>query len=238
MSLVDAETSNELGPLVRGSTVNLADIGTNQLSAVLTWSGSPIIKSVAFYLDSATVTATENGAPWALLGDNARQNLEYVPWTATIGTHTIVAELFDQRNRNGDLLCAVTYTFTIVDGVDGVDEVVTTGGTGPVSNQISAMEDDPEASNTKLSTKLEEASNTKLSTKLEDWLLPILVGLAMVVTTTTVVVQRRRSQRSSALELNWDEGQEYADCGASVDHTDFVDPASKTDAEWEWDTIA
>ena len=116
MMLVDAEAHEELGPLVRGCAVNLAEIGTNQLSAVLMWNGSPNVKSVAFYLDSATITATENTTPWALLGDNARQNLQYVPWAATIGNHTIVAELFDQKNLNGDRLCAVTYAFTVVDG--------------------------------------------------------------------------------------------------------------------------
>jgi len=118
MTLVDAEAHEELGPLVRGSTVNLADLDTTQLSAVLTWSGSPNVKSVAFYLDSAAITATENAAPWSLLGDTRRGGLRYyTPWAATPGDHTIVAELFDKKNRRGGRLCAVTYTFTIVDGV-------------------------------------------------------------------------------------------------------------------------
>ena len=115
MRLVNALTHEELDPLDRFSTVDLAALGTNQLSVVLTWNGSPDVESVAFYLDSEAITHTENGAPWALLGDNNRRNnLRYVPWTAEVGPHTIVAELFDQKsNRNGDLLCAVTYTFTI-----------------------------------------------------------------------------------------------------------------------------
>jgi hypothetical protein len=118
MTLVDAEAHEELGPLVRGSTVNLADLDTTQLSAVLTWSGSPNVKSVAFYLDSASITATENAAPWSLLGDTRRGGRRYyTPWAATPGDHTIVAELFDKKNRRGGHLCAVTYTFTIVDGV-------------------------------------------------------------------------------------------------------------------------
>ena len=119
MALVDAEAHEVLGPLVRGSTVNLADLGTNQLSTVLTWSGSPNVKSVAFYLDSAAITTTENAAPWSLLGDTGRGrgNLQYAPWAATAGNHTILAELFDKKKRKGERLCAVTYTFTIVDGV-------------------------------------------------------------------------------------------------------------------------
>jgi len=118
MTLVDAEANEEVGPLVRHSTISLADLGTDQLSAVLTWSGTTSLRSVAFYLDSDTITTTENAAPLCLLGDNGRnRNRQYTPWTATTGTHTIVAELFNGKKLRGDLLCTVTYTFTIVDRV-------------------------------------------------------------------------------------------------------------------------
>ena len=104
MTLVDAEANEEVGPLVRHSTINLADLGTDQLSAVLTWSGSPSVRSVGFYLDSATITTTENAAPYSLLTDYKKnRNRRYIPWTATPGTHTIVAELFNRKKLDGYL---------------------------------------------------------------------------------------------------------------------------------------
>ena len=210
--LVDASTvpATDLY-LIDGITIILASIGTSMISIRYEHT---IVSSEPPGSVSFQVTGTGTGFTHVetsapyTLLGDKRRGRKYTAWSPDAGVYELTVTAFA---GNGEVLNQIITTLTIAEG--------------PVSSQILSTGADPQLSQ-------------KSSTKLEDWLLPVLVVLAVVVTIATVVVQRRRSQRSSALELDWDDRHEYADCGTSVDHTGRVDPASKKDAELEWETIA
>lgn len=80
IEVVDVITSKTVGLLTQGASYDLEGLETDQLTLVARWDGVPELESVAFYLNSDTVTKVENEAPYSLLGDVSGYSI-FEPWT-------------------------------------------------------------------------------------------------------------------------------------------------------------
>jgi hypothetical protein len=106
--LINAVTDQPIGELKDSATIDLQQIGTNQLSVVAT-TDSDNVGSVTFALDGQVVK-TENYAPYAIKGNNGP---DYIPWTPTVGEHTLVVMPYSEAKGQGQAGQAVTVRFTV-----------------------------------------------------------------------------------------------------------------------------
>ena len=88
-SLINADTDQIIPGYENwtGGTLNLADIGTSNLSVIANTDPSTV-GSVRFALDGNSNFKTESSAPYAIAGDS---NGDYLPWTPSLGAHTLTA---------------------------------------------------------------------------------------------------------------------------------------------------
>ena len=92
LTLVDAGTDRDVGPLNSGATVNKAGGGFSVRANVAGTTGS-----VVFLVDNVRVRA-ETYAPYSIAGDFPG---DYVAWNAPLGTHTITAVPYSGPNGGG-----------------------------------------------------------------------------------------------------------------------------------------
>ena len=110
LTLVNADTNADIGPLEDGDTINFSVLPTRNLSVRANVSGSP--GSVRFAYDGNGNYQTENYAPYALVGDTSG---DYKPWTPTLGSHTLTATPYSGSNAGGTAGTAVTVSFTVTE---------------------------------------------------------------------------------------------------------------------------
>jgi len=108
--LVNADTDQDIGPLADGSTVNLNELGTQNLN-VRAETQPSTVGSVRFSLDDNTNFKTENIAPYAIAGDN--NGRDYNAWSPSLGEHTLTVTPFTKTNGQGTEGTSVTVTFTV-----------------------------------------------------------------------------------------------------------------------------
>jgi hypothetical protein len=111
LTLINADTDQPVSgfnPLLTGATITISALGTPRWSVLATTSPATV-GSVGFVLDGV-LYRTENGAPYALGGNNGT---DYVPWTATVGTHTLKVTAYSGSNRSGTAGPTTTITFTV-----------------------------------------------------------------------------------------------------------------------------
>jgi hypothetical protein len=109
LTLVNANTDLDIGPLADGMTIDLTALGS-----ALNVRGNPIgvtlVRSVVFRFDG-NIVKTENGAPYTLGGDSGTGN--YYPWTPSLGVHTITATAHSSFNGLGSIVAMTTVSFTV-----------------------------------------------------------------------------------------------------------------------------
>ncbi len=113
--LVDAERNRPVpgrGPLRGAETVDLATIGTRELS-VRAYT-SKRVGSVRFQVDGAT-TRVENFVPYVLNGD-ADQGGDILPWRPAPGTYRIVVTPYGRKAGGGTAGAPVRIRLTVTDG--------------------------------------------------------------------------------------------------------------------------
>jgi hypothetical protein len=108
-TLINAATDQPIGELKSGATIDLRQIGTNQLSVVAI-TDSDNVGSVTFALDGQVVK-TENYAPYAIKGNNGP---DYMPWTPDAGERTLVVTPYSEAKGQGQAGQAVTIRLTVV----------------------------------------------------------------------------------------------------------------------------
>ena len=110
--LVNADTDQDIGPLMDGDIIDLSVIGTDQLSIRAETNPSPV-GSVLFGLNGNAKFQTENNLPYALNGDfNNGTNYNGVTFSA--GSYTVTATPYTRRARRGEAGEALTVNFTVV----------------------------------------------------------------------------------------------------------------------------
>ena len=110
-TLINADTNQDIGPLVDGATVNFVEIGTDHLNIRANTSPA-IVGSVKFGFDASSNYRTENGTPYALAG-NSNNPLDYYAWSPSIGSHTITGTPYTSSNAGGTKGSALIVNFTV-----------------------------------------------------------------------------------------------------------------------------
>jgi hypothetical protein len=112
LTLFNAATDQPIGDLKDGATLDLKQLGTNQLSVVATTNPTKV-GSVTFALDGQVIQ-TENYVPYSIKGDAPRTNgRNYLPWTPTAGKHTLVVTPYSQAKGQGQAGTPMQVTFTV-----------------------------------------------------------------------------------------------------------------------------
>jgi len=109
LTLVNADTDQDIGPVSNGATINLAALPTRNLN--LRANTSPAtVGSVRFDFDGTVSYRVESSAPYALAGDTAGN---YAAWTPSVGSHSLTATPFDGAGATGGAGASLAVTFTV-----------------------------------------------------------------------------------------------------------------------------
>ncbi|TGE27561.1 PQQ-dependent sugar dehydrogenase [Hymenobacter metallicola] len=114
-TLLNADTDQPIvgyDPLPAGAVLNLATLPSRNLS-IRANTNPGTVGSVRFAYDANANFRTENTVPYALAGDNGPT--DYLPWTPTVGSHTLTATPYTAANATGTAGQALTVNFTVTD---------------------------------------------------------------------------------------------------------------------------
>ena len=160
LTLVNAATDRDIGPLANGDVINLSVTGSH-LNIRANTSGS--VGSVRFALDGNTNFRTESAAPYALMGDSSG---DYASWTPALGSHSLTVAPYSASEGSGTvgILLSIDFTVTNVTPANeppaanaGADQTVN-AGTAVILNGSGS---DPE--NKTLSYQWRQASGTAVT---------------------------------------------------------------------------
>ena len=110
--LVNADTDQDIQVLNQGDQIDLANIGTSNLSIRAEVTGGQA-GSVALGLNSSTLSHSqiENIAPFALFGDEMGR--DFIGRNLNTGQYTIIATPYTQSNQGGDVGMTTEISFTL-----------------------------------------------------------------------------------------------------------------------------
>ncbi len=113
LGLYNATTDGLLKQLPNQYVIDFAALGTSKLSILANTQGT--IGSVQFKLDGQVIR-TENFAPYSIAGDAAKPNnlVDLLPWTPSLGSHSLVVTPYKDSNGNGLAGKSFTLTFQVV----------------------------------------------------------------------------------------------------------------------------
>ncbi len=118
LTLINADTDQPISgfdPMPANATINLATIGTRNLN-IRANTNPQAVGSVLFGLDGNANYRLENSAPYALAGEtNNSGTVDYLPWTPTVGSHTLTATPFSGSGSSGTRGTPLTLSFSVVD---------------------------------------------------------------------------------------------------------------------------
>lgn len=117
-TLFDATTDRPIAgydPLPNGATLDLAALPSRALN-VRANTDPTRVGSVRFGLDANASFRVESVFPYVLAGDRTSGGVtDYLPWTPTVGTHTLTATPFTGSGATGTAGTPLQVTFTVVD---------------------------------------------------------------------------------------------------------------------------
>ncbi|UYZ62525.1 PQQ-dependent sugar dehydrogenase [Hymenobacter weizhouensis] len=114
-TLINADTDQPISgfdPIPAGAVFNLATLPTRNLS-IRANTNPATVGSVRFAYDGNANFRTESFVPYAIAGDNGAT--DYLPWTPTVGSHTLTATPYSAANAGGTAGQALTLNFTATD---------------------------------------------------------------------------------------------------------------------------
>ena len=132
--LIDADTDEDIGPIINGSTIDLAVTGEN-LNIRADTSPNPL-GSVVFGFDDDPAYATQSGAPYTIGGDSLT---DYFPWTPPLGTHTVTGTPYTESGGSGDVGTPLSVTFTVINSQITGDPVAHAGADKGVVLPVSTV---------------------------------------------------------------------------------------------------
>jgi len=121
LTLINAQTDKDIGPLVDGATIDFAKTG----SKLNVRADGSNLGSVKFTLDAVDVR-TESSPPLALAGDV--NGVDYLPWTPSMGEHILTVTPYSGAGGSGTTGTALTVHFTVVDSTPAVQLVQVNDG--------------------------------------------------------------------------------------------------------------
>ncbi|SNR16278.1 Ig-like domain-containing protein [Tenacibaculum jejuense] len=111
--LIDATTNTEVGIINDGDIIDLNDYNGFNNFSIIANQGTLDIASVVFDFNEETAFNTENRAPFSLKGDFNGTNFRGVAFN--LGTNTVSATPFEEKNGDGDSGIPLTINFEIID---------------------------------------------------------------------------------------------------------------------------
>jgi glucose/arabinose dehydrogenase len=114
LTLIDADRNAPIAgynPIPNGATLNLARLPTRRLSIRANTNPSRV-GSVRFGYDGNANYRIENNVPYAIAADRTG---DYLPWTPSLGDHTVRATPYTQWYGGGIVGRALTVRFKVVD---------------------------------------------------------------------------------------------------------------------------
>jgi Polysaccharide lyase len=113
LTLVNADTDQDIGLLTNGMTLNLATLPTRNLNVRANTSPADV-GSVKFSYNGISSYRIENGAPYTLAGDSGGTN--YYAWTPEVNpSSSIVATPYSAVDASGTRGTPVTVSFSVID---------------------------------------------------------------------------------------------------------------------------
>ena len=143
LTLVNADTDQDIMQLTNGATLNLQTLPTRNLNVRANTNPSTV-GSVRFGLDINPSYSTESVAPYTLAGDTSG---DYNAWTPSVGSHTITATPYTGSGASGSAGTALSISFNVVDQASTTPEIsgnmrqwqkLTITFTGPSSTESSS----------------------------------------------------------------------------------------------------
>ncbi|WP_193213749.1 PKD domain-containing protein [Luteolibacter marinus] len=110
LTLVNADTDQDIGPIHDGDTIDLAVMGA---ALNIRADTSPAtVGSVRFAFDGDDNYMTQSGAPYTIGGDALN---DYYSWTPPLGAHVLTATPFTASSGGGTAGTPMTVSFTVID---------------------------------------------------------------------------------------------------------------------------
>ncbi|QLG46726.1 Ig-like domain-containing protein [Costertonia aggregata] len=133
LTLINAETNEEVGPLLEGDIIDLADFASNNFS-ILASVGDLPVRSVIFDFNGTQGFKTESIVPFTLAGD---RNGNFNSVSFPLGNNTVTATPFSERSGNGEAGTSLTINFEVVNSVENTSNSILNNGKvypNPVEN--------------------------------------------------------------------------------------------------------
>lgn len=127
LTLVNADTGQDIQPLTNGTVVDLASFPSRHLSVRA--DATSDTGSVKFGLNKKRSFHIDSLAPFALAGDDRRG--DYHAWTPSVGTVSLTAAAYTRRQAAGKPADAIAVQFDVIDSQQN-------GATGAVPRSTSA----------------------------------------------------------------------------------------------------
>jgi len=108
LTLVNADTKQDIQALTNGATLNLAALPTKNLNIRASTNPYPVGSVVFSLTGTQSKSATESKAPYDLMGDNGM-------WTPVVGNYTLKATPYTSSGAAGTAGAALTVSFSVVD---------------------------------------------------------------------------------------------------------------------------
>lgn len=110
-NLINADTNQAITTIGNGTTIDLSTLPTRNLN-IQAVTNTTNVGSVVIGLNGSL--RTEDGAPYALMGDN---NGNYASWTPTVGTYTVSATPYERASAQGRTGTPLSVSFNVIDVV-------------------------------------------------------------------------------------------------------------------------
>jgi len=166
LTLINADTDQDIATLTNGMVISFAAIGTRNLS-IRANTTPATVGSVRFGLDANANYRTESQTPYALNGDNNRT--DYIAWVPSLGAHTITARTYTQSNARGGAGNTLTVNFTIVQNLPTNTPTPSftptfTPSVTPTLTPTSTLTPNPESTSEVVPTPIPTATSTPTAT--------------------------------------------------------------------------
>jgi regulation of enolase protein 1 (concanavalin A-like superfamily) len=117
LTLINADTDQPItASLSNGAVLDFAALPTRNLS-IRANTTPAAVGSVRFAYDGNANFKIENSAPYAIAGD--QNGTDYLPWTPTLGAHTLTATPYTAADLGGVAGTPLTINFTVQDSSGG-----------------------------------------------------------------------------------------------------------------------
>ncbi len=162
LTLINADTDQDIANLTEGYVIDFAAIGTQNLSIRANTSPATV-GSVRFQLDANANFRTENQAPYAIAGDSNQTN--YGAWIPSLGAHTIGATPYTLSNGGGTVGTALTFNIMVVNNTEpGLPSHTPTSTSSPTSTSTATTTSTPTNTSTPTATSTPTSTPTATST--------------------------------------------------------------------------